>query len=409
MGVSRATSHAAVPSGIHASPFELLEFAISQAVNGEGAAPEAGLPDLLRRCVTGSGGRAALALRLPAPGEPAVIAAHPHAAVDPGFMVQVTALLDSHSGVASAGGCLQGQVAWPTPGAAGRQHGVLIGVSRMPGDRSPCALVLVAEWLDWPAEWQSTARALATVIAARIRRAADTREIAERRVMTEALIGAAPDAVVVADAERRIVEFNPAAEELYARPRAEVIGQSMADLIIPERNRAKFLESTGEFLHSQDPGEFIGRMHLPMLHADGTERTVELTPLPLVVGGETYFCSFDRDVTELQRANAALAASKARLRLLSELAPVGIARTDDAADVCSLRQRALVCLGRLAKDMLGSPGWNRCTQAMLRGSGAEWERARAAGAELRTDCRLRPNGGPQLWVYATVASLPDRA
>jgi hypothetical protein len=49
MGVSRATSQAAAPSDGHASPFELLEFAVSQAVSQEGAAPDAGLPELLRR------------------------------------------------------------------------------------------------------------------------------------------------------------------------------------------------------------------------------------------------------------------------------------------------------------------------------------------------------------------------
>ena len=99
-------------------------------------------------------------------------------------------------------------------------------------------------------------------------------------------------------------------------------------MLIPERNRAAFLEATTEFLRTQDPGEFAARMRLPVLRADGTERTVELTRLPLVVGGQTYFCSFARDVTELERANTALAASEARVRLLSELAPVGIARTD---------------------------------------------------------------------------------
>ena len=67
-------------------------------------------------------------------------------------------------------------------------------------------------------EWQSTARVLATVIAARIRRFEDTREIAERRAVTDALIGAAPDAVVVADAARKIVAFNPAAESTATWP-----------------------------------------------------------------------------------------------------------------------------------------------------------------------------------------------
>ena len=217
MGVSRATSQAAVRAGRPASPFDLLEFAVSQAVSQEGAAPDQGLPELLRRCVAGFGGRVALALRLPAPGEPAVIAAYRQAAVDPALMVQIAALLDGHAEVVSAGGCLQGRVTRSGPGTAGYQDAVLIAVARLPGYSGPCALILVAEQSEWSAEWQSTARALAVVIAARIRRVEDTREIAERRAITDALIGAAPDAVVVADGARKIVAFNPAAERLYGR------------------------------------------------------------------------------------------------------------------------------------------------------------------------------------------------
>ena len=105
MGVSRATPRAAVP-GDHTSPSALLEFAVTQGLSQEGAAPDAGLPELLRRCVAGFGSRAALALRLPRPGEPAVIAAYPPAAVDPALMAQIAALLANQAEIASAGGCL---------------------------------------------------------------------------------------------------------------------------------------------------------------------------------------------------------------------------------------------------------------------------------------------------------------
>ena len=280
----------------------------------------------------------------------------------------------------------------PGPGAAGHQDGVLIGIARLPGDSCPCALILVAERPRWPAEWQSTARALATIIASRIRRVEDTREMAERRAITDALIGAAPDAVVVADAARKIVAFNPAAERLYGRRRADVIGQGMGDLLIPERNRAEFLESTEEFLRSQDPGEYTGRIHLPILRGDGTERTVELTPLPLVVGGQTYFCSFARDVTELERANAALAASEARVRLLSELAPVGIARTDDTGTCAYVNERWCAQNGQLAAAILGTPWLESVHPGDVPRVRREWMRARAAGSELRTDFRLRRHG-----------------
>jgi PAS domain S-box-containing protein len=409
MGVSRATSQAAAPSGGPASPFDLLEFAVSQAVGQEGAAPDQGLPELLRRCLAGFGGQVALALRLPATGEPAVIAASPLAAVDPALMVQITGLLDGHAEVVSAGGCLQGRVTRPGSGAAGHQDGMLIATARLPGHSCPYALIVVAERPGWPAEWQSTARALATVIAARIRRVEDTREIAERRAVTDALISATPDAVAIADGSRRIVAFNRAAEELYGRRSTEALGQPLNELLIPERNRAAFLKATAEFLRTQDPGEFAARMRLPVLRGDGSERTVELTRLPLVVGGQTYFCSFARDLTELERANTALAASEAQVRLLSELAPVGIARTDAAGRCAYVNERWCTLNGQLAVAILGTSWLESAHPGDVSRVRQEWERARAAGSELRTDFRLRRHDGQPLWVHAAVTSLPDQA
>ncbi|HEY8046840.1 MAG TPA: PAS domain S-box protein [Streptosporangiaceae bacterium] len=408
MGVSRATSRASAHPDAHPSPSALLEFAVSQAVSEDAAAPDAALPELLRRCVAGFGGRAAVAFRLPAPGEPAVVAAYPPAAVDPGLMGQITGLLAGHAQVASAGGCIQGQVAWPGLGSGRSQGGALIAVARLPGDSHPCGLALVGHRSGWTADSRSAARALATVIAARIRRVEDSREIAERRAVTDALINAAPDAVVVADAERKIVAFNPAAEELYGRRRPDVLGQGMGELLIPEHNRGRFLESTEQFLRSQDPGEFTGRMYLPILRGDGTERTVELTPVPLLVGGEVYFCSFARDLTELDRANAALAASEARVRLLSELAPVGIARTDETGNCAYVNERWCALNGRPAQDILGISWLEAVHPADVARVRAEWARARAAGSELRADFRLRHHAGQPLWVHAAVTTLPDQ-
>jgi PAS domain S-box-containing protein len=134
---------------------------------------------------------------------------------------------------------------------------------------------------------------------------------------------------------------------------------------------------------------------------------VELTPLPLEVGGARYFCCFLRDFSELERANAAFAASQARFQLLSELAPVGIARTGRGG-VCSyVNERWCVLGGGSAGDFIGSP-WTQVLHPDDAGKVAqEWAQARAAGAELRAECRLRPNGGPQLWAQAAVAALPE--
>src|SRR3984885_14228737 len=409
MGLSRATSQAAAQPDARTSASALLEFAINQAVSHEGAAPDVGLPELLRRCAAGFGGRAAFALRLPAPAEPAVVAAYPPAAVDPGLMAQLSALLAAHADVASAGGCVQGQVAWPGLGPARNHDGGLIAVARLPGASPPCALILVGQRSQWTAESQATARALATVIASRIRRVEDSREIAERRAVTDALINAAPDAVVIADEARRIVAFNQAAEELHGRSSAQTLGRRLDEVLVPERNRAAFVDATTEFLRTQDPGEFAARMRLPVLRADGTERTVELTRLPLVVGGQTYFCSFARDVTELEQANAALAASEARVRLLSELAPVGIARTDGTGTCAYVNERWCALKGQPAEDILGTSGREAVDPGDVARVRGEWARARKAGSELRTDLQLRHRNGEPLWVHAAVTSLPDQA
>ena len=179
---------------------------------------------------------------------------------------------------------------WPEPGSAGHQghpSGILVAVARLPGDGSPCALSSVADRPQWTSESEATARALATIVAARIRRVEDARGLAERRVVTDALIHASPDAVVMADAERRIVEFNPAAEELDGRRRGRDGEHGEPDHPGAQPGPVHGID------RGVPPQPGPGRVHRAAVPADpardGTERMVELTPLPLVVGGQAYF------------------------------------------------------------------------------------------------------------------------
>ena len=397
------------------SPVAVLEFAwdkVREDLRFES------LPAVLEQFAGAFGGRAALALR-PRPGEPPdVLAAHPPGAAEPVLLAQITALVGEHPDVTVAGGCLREPLASARPGRErgqrlGGQDGrrgaesALVVVAQPPGGRVPCVLVLLGNAARWTAETDSTARALAALITAQYRRATEIVEHAELEQITRTLLEASPDAVVVADATRRIVMFNGAAAKLLGRSRADALGQDMRSVLVPERERARFTAGTELFLRTGERGEFVGTMRLPVLLGDGGELVVELTPLPVVVGDRTYFCCFLRDLSALERANAALAASQARFQLLSELAPVGIARTDRGG-VCSyVNERWCVLGGGSANDFTGVP-WTQVLHPDDAGKVAqEWARARAEGGELRTDCRLRPNGGPQLWAQAAVAALPD--
>ena len=160
-----------------------------------------------------------------------------------------------------------------------------------------------------------------------------------------------------------------------------------------------------------DHGVLPGRVHLPVLRADGTERLAEVTSLPLEVRGEMYFCTFLRDVTELEQATAALAASEDRLGLLSALAPVGIAQTGPGGDCTFINERWCVLAGAAPGEFLGR-SWLRVVHPDdAPRVAAAWARAAAGGVELRTDCRLAaPEGAdPEVWVHAAVAALPERS
>jgi PAS domain S-box-containing protein len=56
-----------------------------------------------------------------------------------------------------------------------------------------------------------------------------------------ALLDAIGDAVVVSDAQGRVIVWNPAAERLFGFSATEALGQSM-DMIIPERLRGRHWE-----------------------------------------------------------------------------------------------------------------------------------------------------------------------
>src|SRR5258707_5766057 len=53
------------------------------------------------------------------------------------------------------------------------------------------------------------------------------------------MMEAALDCIITTDQDGRIVEFNPAAERTFGYRRREVLGREMAELIIPEAQRAE--------------------------------------------------------------------------------------------------------------------------------------------------------------------------
>jgi PAS domain S-box-containing protein len=137
-----------------------------------------------------------------------------------------------------------------------------------------------------------------------------------------AMLETALDAIVTIDHAGRIVEFNPAAEAMFGYRSQEVIGQMMAELVIPPALRWPHQQAFRRYLDSGDHTILGRRIELMARRADGSDFPVELSVAPIADGPSSMFTAYIRDISE-HKAN--LSALHDQLRLAAFGRDVGLA------------------------------------------------------------------------------------
>jgi PAS domain S-box-containing protein len=120
-----------------------------------------------------------------------------------------------------------------------------------------------------------------------------------------AYLAAALDCIVLVDASGRVVEFNPAAERTFGYTREEVLGQELAELIVPPSLRERHSRAFARFALTHEQRLFGQRLELTAMRADGSEFPVELA-LGLVSGEPLLICGAVRDLTDIKQAEGEL-------------------------------------------------------------------------------------------------------
>jgi PAS domain S-box-containing protein len=95
------------------------------------------------------------------------------------------------------------------------------------------------------------------------------------------------------------------------------------------------------------------RRELTALRKDGTRFPIEITITPLSRGTQTEFSAFIRDITERNRAQAALSESEARYRAAFEQAGVGMLEVDLDGRYLRVNPAFAELAGRPAEDIVG--------------------------------------------------------
>ena len=141
------------------------------------------------------------------------------------------------------------------------------------------------------------------------------RKRAQQRIVT--LLDSAPDAMVVANQDGRIVLVNSQTEKLFGYARAELLGQPV-EVLVPERFWTKHRKHRSKYMeHTQLRPMGLG-LELYGMRKDGTEFPVEISLSPQQTAEGILVSSTIRDVTERKRVESALRQSEAAFRGMVE-------------------------------------------------------------------------------------------
>lgn len=178
---------------------------------------------------------------------------------------------------------------------------------------------------------------------------ASIRDITERRrveLIYHGLLEAALDAIVVVDRVGAITLVNTAAEQLFGRTRATLVGEPIACLI-PQRFAAAHPAKREGFFRSPLPRPMAPGLDLLAIKKDGTEFPVEISLSPIQGEDGPLVIAAIRDVTERKEAEQRLRDSEQRLS--TTLDSIG-----DAVIATDLEGR-IVRMNPVAEEMTGWP------------------------------------------------------
>lgn len=141
------------------------------------------------------------------------------------------------------------------------------------------------------------------------------RKRAERCILT--LLDCAPDAMVVAGEDGRIVLVNSQTEKLFGYQRTELLGQPV-EVLVPERFWTHHRKHRAQYMEHAQVRPMGAGLELFGMRKDGTEFPVEISLSPQQTEGGILVSSTIRDITQRKRVETALRQSEAAFRGMIE-------------------------------------------------------------------------------------------
>ncbi|MBT5520659.1 MAG: PAS domain S-box protein, partial [Rhodospirillales bacterium] len=122
--------------------------------------------------------------------------------------------------------------------------------------------------------------------------------VSDAEALTATITSATLDALITIESDGCILEFNPAAENIFGYRRDEAVGKNLSELIIPEKHQAAHMKGLADFRYNSRLRHYDRRMEIEARRADGSQFPVELTVSHAALGGRDVLIGSVRDITD---------------------------------------------------------------------------------------------------------------
>ncbi len=234
--------------------------------------------------------------------------------------------------------------------------------------------------------------------------------IRESDARKAAMLRTALDSIITIDHTGIIVDFNPAAEQMFGYAHDDAVGREMAELIIPSALRDQHRRGIARYLETGEGPILNQRLEVTAIRADGKEISVEIAITRLSTGDPPLFTGYLRDITQRKQAEQQLREHEQRFRnLVEQVGDYAIFMTDSEGRATTWNEGVLSVLGFEEEEFIGQDivASIFLPEDVARGTArAELDKAAATGS-ASDDRWMRRKDGTRFWAAGVTTGLHD--
>ncbi|GAA4763334.1 MULTISPECIES: PAS domain-containing hybrid sensor histidine kinase/response regulator [Flavobacterium] len=169
-----------------------------------------------------------------------------------------------------------------------------------------------------------------------------------RLIMKSAL-----NAIITINTKDAITFWNNQAEIIFGWKKEEVLGKSLADIIIPNIHKEAHKLGMKKFMETGEGPVLNKQIELRALHKNGNEFPIEISIIPIQQNNELIFCSFIQDISERKAAENNLKYQEEKYRNIIANMNLGLIEVDNNEIAKYVNQSFLEISGYEESEIIG--------------------------------------------------------